>query len=171
MPLVLRPSPALVMSRVIAWRARCASATASVRWFSRARTFIDVAIIRPAATMMTIVTPSATISSMSEKPAAPFATSLCFCIVITPAPRARAASVVSHDVLGAVAAQHHAAARPAPRVRRRHGHGDHLLAGVRDVGVVGDRGRDVEGALVVVGRVGAADVLRGGHGGGPPGGG
>ena len=83
-PLVDSPSPAFVMSRVIIWSVRCASAMASVRWFSLMRTFRDIASMRPATTMMTSVMPSATINSMSEKPAAPFALLLRVCILLTP---------------------------------------------------------------------------------------
>src|SRR2546423_272456 len=159
-PLVLRPSPALLTSRVIIWSARCASAMASVRWFSLERMFRDIASMRPATTMMTSVMPSATINSMSEKPAAPFALLHCFCIVMTPSgPRS-----APHLIFGAVTAQRHAAARPAPGEGGRHGHGDYLLVRVQDCGVVRNGRRDVEGALVVVGRGRAADGLLGGHG-------
>src|SRR5256714_1596346 len=159
-PLVLRPSPALLTSRVIIWSARCASAMASVRWFSLERMFRDIASMRPATTMMTSVMPSATINSMSEKPAAPFALLHCFCIVMTPSGPRSAPQLI----FGAVTAQRHAAARPAPGEGGRHGHGDYLLVRVQDCGVVRNGRRDVEGALVVVGRGRAADGLLGGHG-------
>src|ERR1051325_8239049 len=112
-PFLLKPKPALPMSRDIIFKACCAAARASVRRFSRLRILNDPesrAAEMPTSTSVTLI---AIVNSSSEKPAL---SEFFICISTKAFPRCQiSVEVCSYDRTAPLSHQHHGAVIAASR--------------------------------------------------------